>query len=370
MKIACVREIKKHEYRVGLTPEAVKEYVNHGHTVYIESCAGEGASFSDEEYRSAGAIILNTAREAWDVCDMMIKVKEPLPEEYEFFREGLIIYTYLHLAADRNLTDALLKNKVKAVAYETVQDKTGGLPLLRPMSEVAGRLSVQEGAKYLQKQFGGMGLLLSGVPGVSKANIMILGAGVVGSNALKTAIGIGANVSIFDNNITRLTYLDDLYGQQIQTLYSTAGNIANAIICADLVIGSVLTPGASAPKLIKKNYLSTMKRGSVIVDVAIDQGGCSETSKITYHDNPVYIIDGVVHYCVANMPGAVPKTSAIALNNATLVYGLKIANKGLENFAKEDNGIYLGINCYNGKLTCKAVADSFAIPYVDVKTLF
>ena len=370
MKISCAKEIKKHEYRVGLTPENAKEYVNYGHAVYIETGAGLGSGFADEEYKKMGAQILGSAQEVWAIADMMVKVKEPLPEEYAYFKEGLILYTYLHLAADRPLTDALLKSKVCAVAYETIRDKTGALPLLRPMSEVAGRLSIQAGAKCLEKPAGGMGLLLGGIPGVKKAHVMILGAGVVGMSALKMALGLGARVSIFDNNIARLAYLDDLFGQQIQTVFSTDTAIEQAIVGADLVIGGVLIPGAAAPKLIKRAYLKTMKKGSVIVDVAVDQGGCCETTKATYHDNPTFVIDDVVHYCVANMPGAVSRTSTLGLTNATLPYGLQIANKGMEAVVQADAGFCLGINCYRGAITCKEVAEGFGLPHVALKTLF
>jgi len=363
MNIGCVKEIKKHEYRVGITPENVKEYVNNGHTVYIEADAGAGSYFTNDEYERMGAHIISTAGEVWEKCDMMIKVKEPLPEEYPLFKKDLILYTYLHLAADRLLTDALLASRVKAVAYETIRDSSGALPLLRPMSEVAGRLSIQEGAKCLEKPMGGMGLLLGGVPGVKKANVVIVGGGVAGTNALKMALGLGAQVTIFDNNTARLAYLDDIFGQSIQTMYSTDAAIESAVEDADLVIGAVLIPGAAAPKLIKREYLKKMKKGSVIVDVSVDQGGCCETTKVTYHDAPTFVIDGVVHYCVANMPGAVSRTSTLALTNATLSYGLRIAGQGLEAAAKADAGLLAGINCYDGRLTCKEVAQGFDLEY-------
>jgi len=366
MKVGCVREIKKFEYRVGLTPENVREYVSRGHSICMQAGAGEGSSFSDADYKAAGAVVLDTAKEVWDCCDMVVKVKEPLPEEYPFMRENQIIYTYLHLAADRGLTNALLKNKCKAVAYETIRDKNGGLPLLKPMSEVAGRLSIQEGAKCMEKFMGGMGLLLAGVPGVRRANVVIVGGGVVGTNACKMAVGLGANVTILDNNMDRLSYLDDIFGQTIQTLYSTDTAIEQAVCKADLVVGAVLIPGAAAPKLIKKSYLKSMKKGSVIVDVAVDQGGCCETTKATYHDDPCYVVDGVVHYCVANMPGAVSQTSTIALTNATLRHGLMIANLGLEAAMKKEPLLVSGVNCYLGKLTCKEVADEFDLQYFDV----
>jgi len=369
MKIGCITEIKKHEYRVGVVPDNVMAYCSHGHEVYIQKGAGIGSSFKDEDYERMGANILETADEVWAACDMMIKVKEPLQEEYAKMREDQILYTYLHLAADRPLIDALLDKKVKAVAYETIRDSHGGLPLLKPMSEVAGRLSVQEGAKCLERPMGGMGLLLGGVPGVPKANVVIIGGGVVGTNACKTAIGSGADVTILDTNLERLTYLDDIFGARIQTLYSQDAAIEKAVYGADLVIGAVLIPGAAAPKLIKKKYLAGMKDGSVIVDVAGDQGGCCETTKVTYHDAPTFVVDGVVHYCVANMPGAVARTSTIALTNATLRYGLMIADNGLEAAVKMDPGLYAGVNCYQGKMTCKEVADGFGMTYTQLNSI-
>lgn len=370
MKIGCVKEIKNNEFRVGITPDNVKSYTNAGHVVYIEKGAGEGSCFTDEEYKAAGAVLTDTAKEVWDACEMMIKVKEPLEEEYKYFHKDLILYTYLHLAADRPLTDALLKAGVKGVAYETLIERNGSIPLLAPMSQIAGRLSVQEGAKYLEKPFGGKGMLLSGVPGTPKAKVVILGAGNVGTNACKIAVGMGADVTIFDINLERLAYLDDIFGARIQTMYSTDATIEKAVKNADLVIGCVLIPGKAAPKVMKKAYLKEMQPGSVIVDVAVDQGGCCETTKVTYHDNPTFVVDGVVHYCVGNMPGAVPRTSTIALTNATLKYGLQIAGKGLENACKENDVIYSGINTYDGKLTCKNVADSFNVEHTEIKELF
>ena len=369
MNIGCVREIKNQEYRVGMTPDNVKSYVSAGHAVYIEKSAGEGSGFSDEEYSAAGAALCESAKEVWDKSDMVIKVKEPLPEEYEYFRKDLVLYTYFHLAADEKLTDVLLESGVKSVAYETLIEKNGSIPLLAPMSQIAGRLSIQEGAKYLEKPFGGKGVLLSGVPGTPKAKVVILGAGSVGTNACKTAVGIGADVTILDINLERLAYLDDIFGARIQTLYSTDAAIEKAVADADLVIGAVLIPGKAAPKLMKKEYLKNMKPGSVIVDVEVHQGGCCETTKVTYHDDPIYTVDGVVHYCVGNMPGAVPRTSTIALTNATLRYGLEIAGKGLEDACRENEVIYSAVNTYDGKLTCKNVADSFGKEYTDIRTL-
>ena len=363
MKVGCVKEIKKYEYRVGLTPDNAKEYVLHGHDVTVEKGAGEGSGFSDEEYIAAGAKIGATAADVWANCDMIIKVKEPLESEYPHMRKGQLLYTYLHLAADKPLTDALLKSGTTGVAYETIRDKKGALPLLKPMSEVAGRLSIQEGAKFLEKPMGGMGVLLSGVPGTPRANVVIIGGGIVGTNACKIAVGMGANVTIMDNNADRLAYLDDIFGASITTIYSTQAAIAKALTTADLVIGSVLIPGAAAPKLIKKEHLKTMKKGSVIVDVAVDQGGCAETTHATYHDDPIFVVDDVVHYCVANMPGAVSFTSTMALTNATLRYGLMIADKGLEEAIKFDAGLAPGVNTKDGKLTCEEVAVSLNLEY-------
>lgn len=369
MKIGCVREIKNNEFRVGLTPMNVKDYVAKQHQVLMEKDAGLDSGFTDKEYKDAGATIVDHAKDVWMNCEMMVKVKEPLEEEYELFHDGLILYTYLHLAADENLTKALLEANVKAIAYETLCESNGSLPLLAPMSQIAGRLSIQEGAKYLEKPFGGSGVLLSGVPGTPKANIVILGAGSVGMNACKLSVGMGAYVTILDINLERLEYIDDIFGASVQTLMSTDATVEQAVASADLVIGSVLIPGAKAPKLMKKAYLKNMRKGSVIVDVAIDQGGCCETSKVTYHDNPTFVVDGIVHYCVGNMPGAVPRTSTIALTNATLRYGLQIANKGLEVACLENDAIYSGINTYEGKLTFEKVAEAFSMDYTDIKTL-
>ena len=369
MRVGCVKEIKKYEYRVGLTPDNVKSYRAAGHTVFIEEGAGEGSGFSDEEYVQAGAMMVKSAEEVWEKSEMIVKVKEPLPEEYPYFHQDLILYTYLHLAADRPQMEALMEAKVKGVAYETLMEKDGSLPLLAPMSQIAGRLSVQEGAKYLEKTFGGYGVLLAGVPGTPKAKVVILGGGNVGTNACKIAVGMGADVTVIDMNLHRLAYLDDLFGGRIQTLYSTDAVIEKAVAEADLVIGSVLIPGRAAPKLMKKEYLKKMKKGSVIVDVAVDQGGCCETTRVTYHDDPIYTVDGVIHYCVGNMPGAVPRTSTIALTNATLKYGLEIAGKGLERACQENPVIYSGINTYRGFCTCQNVAESFGIECRGIKAL-
>jgi alanine dehydrogenase len=359
MRIGTVTEIKQSEYRVGLTPGSVFDYVKQGHRVYVQKGAGMGSGFSDGEYTQAGAVIAGTAREVWEACDMVVKVKEPLPPEFPLMREGQIIYTYLHLAADKVLTDELLKRKIKAVAYETIQDAAGGLPLLRPMSEIAGKLSVQIGARCLEKPMGGRGVLLGGAVGVRNGEVAILGAGVVGTAALKMAVGLGANVTVLDINIERLTYLDDIFANGIQTLYSTAATIETAIKNADLIIGAVLIPGGAAPKLVKREHLSTMREGAVIVDVAVDQGGCCETTRRTFHDDPTYVVDGIVHYGVANMPGAVSRTSTFALTNATLGPGLQIAGMGLEAAVRADRHLLPGVNCYNGYLTCPGVAAAF-----------
>ena len=343
MIVGLVKEIKNHEYRVGLTPNDVKAYVDAGHTVLVETGAGEGSGFPNMEYLGAGAQVLGSAAEVWDKAEMIVKVKEPIEPEYQYLKKGQILYTYLHLAADRPLTEALLKAGTKAVAYETITGKNGGLPCLIPMSEIAGRMAVQEGAKYLEKPFGGRGLLLSGVPGVEKANVVIIGGGGVGTNACKIAVGMGANVTILDVSAQRLAYLDDIFGSRIQTLYSTRANILECIEKADLVIGAVLLPGRKTPKLVRKEDLQRMKKGAVIVDVAVDQGGCIETTHPTTHQDPVFEVDGVVHYCVANMPGAVSRTSTMALTNTTLQHGLALATKGFEQAVKDDPCLAQGV---------------------------
>lgn len=363
MRVGCVTEIKKKEYRVGMTPDNVKSYVSAGHEVCIQKGAGYGSGFSDREYEDAGAKIAEGAKTVWDWAEMIIKVKEPLKEEYQFFHQGLILYTYLHIAADELLMDALLEAGVKGIAYETLMEEDGSLPLLTPMSQIAGRLSVQEGAKYLEKPFGGEGILLGGVPGTYRAKVVILGAGTVGANACKIAVGMGADTTIMDIDLMRLNYLDDIFGSRIQTLMSTDGAVRDALAGADLVIGAVLIPGKAAPKIIKKEYLKQMKPGSLIVDVAVDQGGCCETTKMTYHDDPVYTVDKVVHYCVGNMPGAVPRTSTMALTNATIGYGLKIAGHGLEDACRKYPSLYSAVNTYEGNITCKNVAASFGLDY-------
>ena len=368
MVIGVAKEIKNNEFRVGLTPNAASEYVKAGHTVLIEKDAGVGSSFSDAEYVAAGCQIVETAAEAW-AADMVIKVKEPLESEYKYFRKDLILYTYLHLAADKPLTDALLATGVKAVAYETIVGRNDGLPCMATMSEIAGRMSIQEGAKYLERPFGGRGVLLGGVPGVKRGNVVILGAGKVGSNAAMMAMGLNANVTITDVNLDRLAQLDEEFGSKLTTLYSTDANIREAIKDADLVIGSVLLPGKATPKLLRREHLALMKPGAVIVDVAIDQGGCCETSHATTHADPIFMVDGIVHYCVANIPGAVSNTSTQALVNRTLPYGLKLAGMGVEAACKADKGLMLGVNCYDGKCTFAGVAEAFGMEYVDPNTL-
>ncbi|MCF7931147.1 MAG: alanine dehydrogenase [Acholeplasmataceae bacterium] len=366
MIIGTVKEVKNNEFRVGLTPSSVKEYIHHGHSVLVEKNAGVNSGFSDADYVLAGAKIVAKAKDVWDQSEMIVKVKEPLESEFGYLREGLLLYTYLHLAANEALTYALIQSKTQSIAYETIELEDGSLPCLKPMSEVAGRLGAIEGAKYLEKPFGGSGVLISGVPGVDQAKATIIGAGVVGENALKMLVGLGAKVTILDINLKKLTYLDDIYGNRIQTLYSSSDNIERSIKDSDLVIGAVLLPGAKAPKLIKRAYYKDMRPGSVIVDVAIDQGGSTEVSKATYHDNPTYVVDGIIHYSVANMPGAVPRTSTIALNNATLKYGLMIADLGL--YAAMNNSIPLrkGVNIYDGQCSCQGVCEAFDLPLLEL----
>lgn len=371
MIIGVPKEIKNNENRVGMTPGGAKAYVKAGHKVLIETNAGAGSGFTDAEYVAQGCEIYTDKNKLFADADMIIKVKEPLEPEYGLFKPGQILYTYLHLAPDPKQTEALLAAKVKGVAYETVQLPNGGLPLLAPMSEVAGRMSVQVGATMLQKIYGGLGVLLGGVPGVAKADVVIVGGGNVGTNAAKMAMGLGANVTILDVSAARLAYLDDIFGGRINTLASNQYNLEEAVKKADLLIGAVLIPGQAAPKLVSEDMVKTMKPGAVIVDVAIDQGGSISTiDHITTHDNPTYVKHGVVHYAVANMPGAVPRTSTMALEAATLPYGLMIANKGLEKALLENEALYKGLNVYEGKMTCKAAADSLGITCYEAKDLF
>ena len=369
MIIGLPKEIKNNEFRVGLTPGAVSAYVRAGHTVVVEQGAGLGSGFTDQEYRAAGASIEEQAAAVWAGADMIVKVKEPIEPEYRYFRQGLLLYTYLHLAADGPLTRALLDARVDAVAYETIIGREGGLPCLAPMSEIAGRMAVQEGAKYLEKTFGGRGVLLAGVPGVEKGNVVILGGGNVGTNACKMAVGMGANVTVLDVNLRRLAYLDDIFDKRITTLCSTRENVRRAVEQADLVVGAVLLPGRAAPKLLLREDLSAMKPGAVVVDVAVDQGGCVETTHPTTHDDPVFTVDGIVHYCVANMPGAVSRTSTLALVNATLPYGLELAGKGVVEACRADRGLLAGLNCCQGRCTFAGVAEALGLEYTDPEKL-
>jgi len=368
MKIGVAKEIKRHEYRVGMTPADAKSYIAHGHRVYVEASAGTEAGFSDEAYAEVGATLVPDAGELFARAEMIVKVKEPQSEEFALLREGQLLYTYLHLAAEEDLTRALLEKKVKSVAYETIQEHKS-LPCLIPMSEIAGRLSVQEGAKYLEKHCGGRGILLGGVPGVKRGKIAIIGGGVVGTNAAKMAVGIGADVTILDVNARRLAYLDDIFGSSISTLYSTEANIEKVLSECDLLIGAILIPGARAPRLVRREHLSLMQPGSVIVDVAVDQGGSVETIKPTTHDDPVYMVDGILHYGVANMPGAVALTSTLALTGVTLSYGLQIADHGLEKAARESEAIAMGVNTYDGKRTCQAVAEAHKLEYSPLESV-
>lgn len=368
MLIGVPKEIKNHEYRIGLTPAAVREYVAHGHQVMVENDGGLAIGFTNDDYVAAGATISNDAKEIFAKAEMIVKVKEPQPHECEQLREGQILYTYLHLAPDPKQTELLAKAGVTAIAYETVTDRNGGLPLLAPMSEVAGRMSIQAGAHHLEKINGGSGTLLGGVPGVAPAKVLILGGGVVGTQAAKMALGMGADVTILDRSLPRLRQLDDLFGGRAKTIYSTVDAVDEYSRSADLVIGAVLIPGAAAPKLLTREHLKNMKPGSVVVDVAIDQGGCFETSRATTHQDPTYVVENVVHYCVANMPGGVARTSTMALNNATLPFGLALANKGLQALA-DDPHLLNGLNMHKGKITFKAVHDDLGkqlgLDYVD-----
>ena len=363
MKVGIPREIKDHEYRVGMVPAGVHALVQAGHEVFVEVGAGLGSGILDEDFEAAGAKLLATAQEIYGTADMIVKVKEPLPPEYELIKKDQIVYTYFHFAASRELTEAMLKTGAVCIAYETMEDKQGGLPLLTPMSEVAGRMSVQEGAKFLERPTEGRGILLGGVPGVEPGKVVIIGGGVVGTNAAKMAAGIGARVTIMDIDLDRLRYLDDVLPANVIEIYSNAYNIREEINSADLVIGAVLIPGAKAPSLIRREDLSDMKQGAVIVDVAVDQGGCVETTKPTTHSNPTYIVDGVVHYCVANMPGAVGRTSTFALTNATSRFGLEIAKLGWKEAAKKHGEIRTGVNVVDGKITYEAVAQAFDMEY-------
>ncbi|HDI3252481.1 TPA: alanine dehydrogenase [Vibrio cholerae] len=365
MIIGVPKEIKNHEYRVGMIPASVRELVSHGHQVYVETNAGSGIGFSDDDYIAVGASILPTAADVFAKAEMIVKVKEPQAIERAMLKEGQILFTYLHLAPDFPQTEELIKSKAVCIAYETVTDNMGRLPLLAPMSEVAGRMSIQAGAQTLEKARGGSGLLLGGVPGVAPAKVVVLGGGVVGANAARMAIGLRADVTILDRNIDTLRKLDEEFQGRANVVYSTADAIEKYVLEADLVIGAVLIPGAAAPKLVTQQHIKRMKPGSAVVDVAIDQGGCFETSHPTTHAEPTYIVDDVVHYCVANMPGAVARTSTFALNNATLPYIVKLANKGYQKALLEDAGFLKGLNVIHGKVTYKEVAENFGLDYVD-----
>ena len=366
MIIGVPKEIKEQEDRVAVTPAGVDAFIRAGHKVLVEKNAGMGAGFPDEQYTELGAEILDSAADVWNQADMIMKVKEPLKSEYQYFREDLIIFTFLHLAAEEDLTKALVESKTTAIAYETVELPDRSLPLLTPMSEVAGRMAVQEGSVYLEKTYGGKGLLIDGVPGVAPAHVVIVGAGIVGTGALRRAIGLGARVTVLDINVKRLAYLNEVFMGQIETLYSNNYNLTQAIKTADLVVGAVLIPGAKAPKLVTEEMIKQMEPGGVIVDVAIDQGGCVENMVKTTHEDPIYMKHGVVHYAVANIPGAVPMTSTLALTNVTLPYALKIANKGWKQALKDDQPLKLGANVAEGKIVYEPVAEAFGLDYTPV----
>lgn len=372
MLIGVPKEIKNHEYRVGLTPAAVKEFVVHGHQVLVEDNAGTAIGFTNEEFIAAGAEIAADAATVFAKAEMIVKVKEPQENECKMLRKGQTLYTYLHLAPDPKQTELLIESGATCIAYETVTDNRNALPLLAPMSEVAGRMAVQAGAHYLEKAQGGSGTLLGGVPGVAPGKVLIIGGGVVGTNSAKMALGLGADVTILDRSLPRLRELDDIFDGRVKTVFSTVDAIEHYSSKADLVVGAVLIPGAAAPKLLTAEHVKNMKEGSVVVDVAIDQGGCFETSKATTHQDPVYIVDGVVHYCVANMPGGVARTSTMALNNATLPFGLALANKGPKQAMLDDAHLLNGLNVHEGKVTYKAVVDalgkSLGLTYTDPKT--
>ncbi|KAF0209176.1 MAG: alanine dehydrogenase [Actinomycetota bacterium] len=369
MIIGVPKEIKNNEFRVGMTPGGAREFVASGHSVLVEKRAGEGSSFADDEYVAAGAELVDTAEEVFARADMIVKVKEPQAVEIDRLRAGQILYTYLHLAPDLAQTQGLIKSGAVCIAYETVELPNRSLPLLAPMSEVAGRMAAQVGATYLQKPFGGRGVLMGGVPGTYPAKVVVLGGGVVGTNAAYVAMGMGADVSIMDINLDRLRYLDEIWGNRIRTVYSSTHNVEQAVYAADLVIGAVLLPGAKCPYLVTKDMLPKMKRGSVVVDVSVDQGGCIETTHATTHADPVYFVDEVLHYGVANMPGAVPNTSTLALTNATLRYGLAIANKGWKQAVADDAALAKGVNVLDGKITYKPVADAHGMNYTPLEKL-
>jgi alanine dehydrogenase len=365
--IGVPKEIKSNENRVALTPVGVETLTKHGHTVLVQKSAGAGSGFEDAQYEKSGAKLVGAAEEIFAKAEMIVKVKEPLAAEYKLIRPGQVVFTYFHFASSRELTEAMVDSKCIAIAYETVQTAKGDLPLLIPMSEVAGRMAIQEGAKYLEESTGGRGILLGGVPGVEPAHVVILGGGIVGTNAAKMAAGLGAKVTILDICLDRLRYLDDIMPKNVTTLMSNSYNIRECLKTADLLVGAVLIPGAKAPHLVTRDMLKFMKKRSVIVDVAVDQGGCVETCHPTTHENPTYLVDDVLHYCVANMPGAVPFTSTLALTNATLPYAVQIADKGYVAAAKGDREILLGLNIINGKIVYQGVAEAFGMPYTPVE---
>ena len=367
MIIGVPKEIKNNENRVAVTPAGTQEFIKKGHTVYVQTKAGEGSGFSDEEYKGAGAKIMATAKDVFDISEMIIKVKEPIEQEYGLIKKDQLVFTYFHFASHEPLAHAMIKTGSVCLAYETVERSDRSLPLLVPMSEVAGRMSIQEGAKYLEKPLKGRGILLGGVPGVMPAKVLILGGGVVGTNAAKIAAGMGADVIITDVNLNRLRYLDDVMPKNVHTMASNDYVLRELVKTSDLIVGGVLIPGAKAPKLITRDMLKTMRPGTVLVDVAVDQGGCIETCKPTTHEDPTYIIDDIVHYCVANMPGAVPYTSTLALTNATLPYALKLANHGWKKACKDNEDLLKGLNVVQGKVVYKAVADAFNLPYTNVQ---
>jgi alanine dehydrogenase len=369
MIVGILKEIKTEENRVCMTPAGVEVMIHNGHTVLVEKHAGAGSGFADEAYAKAGAKVIDTPKAIFEAADMVMHVKEPLPPEYDLIRPGQIVFTYLHLAADETQTRALIKSRGVCIAYETIQKADGSLPLLTPMSEVAGRMAIQQGAKYLEMAQGGHGVLLGGVPGVDPGTVVVIGGGVVGINAAKMACGLGAKVYLLDMNLDRLRYLSDVMPANCFTLMSSPATIRKLVKEADVVVGAVLIPGAKAPRLVTREMLKTMKKGSVLVDVAIDQGGCFETSKATTHGNPTYVVDGVIHYCVANMPGAVAKTSTLALTNATLPYAVQIANKGWKRAMQENREVKLGANVIDGKVTYQAVAEAFGLGYTPVEAL-
>jgi alanine dehydrogenase len=369
MIIGVPKEIKNNENRVGLTPAGVTELRKHGHSLLVQASAGEGSGFSDAEYVAAGATMLGTIAEVYGQAEMIIKVKEPIKEEYNLIKEGQLLFTYFHFASGEELTHAMIERKAVCLAYETVELSNRTLPLLIPMSEVAGRMAPQEGAKYLEKPLKGRGILLGGVPGVKPANVLVLGGGVVGTQAAKVAAGLGAQVTIMDISLNRLRELDDFMPKNVVTQYSNEHNIREAIKTSDLIVGAVLIPGAKAPHLITRDMLKTMRPGTVVVDVAVDQGGCIETCHPTTHEDPTYIIDDVVHYCVANMPGAVPYTSTLALTNATLPYAVKLANQGWQAACRRDEALRLGLNVVHGDVVYKGVAEAFGLPLVNVDTV-